>query len=70
VDPYTIVAGVPARVLRTRFPAGLAAAVEASRWWELDLAELRALVRNDPTLVYSPSVEALARQFQGSSSSH
>lgn len=70
VEPYTIVAGVPARALRRRFPEPLATAIEASRWWELDLSELRDLVRKDPTLVYSPSVEALARQFPVSSSSH
>lgn len=34
VAPYTIVAGVPAKVLRRRFEAGIAARVEDLAWWD------------------------------------
>ena len=40
VDPYTVVAGIPARALRTRFDETRIAEIEASRWWERDLAAL------------------------------
>ncbi|MFT4468672.1 CatB-related O-acetyltransferase [Arthrobacter sulfonylureivorans] len=38
VEPYTVVAGVPARPIRTRFSADLVARLLALRWWEYDLA--------------------------------
>lgn len=34
VDAYTIVTGVPARPLRPRFPAEIAARIEALAWWQ------------------------------------
>lgn len=40
VPPYTIVAGVPARPLRTRFDPESIAWIENSRWWERELDEL------------------------------
>ncbi|MUV88512.1 acetyltransferase [Halapricum sp. CBA1109] len=36
VDPYTVVAGVPAEPIRRRFPADVAARIEATEWWEWD----------------------------------
>lgn len=43
VDPYTIVAGVPAKPLRTRFDPTIIDALLASRWWETPSAELHKL---------------------------
>lgn len=40
VEPYSIVAGNPARVLRMRFDEDTCAALEESRWWELEPGEL------------------------------
>lgn len=40
VDPYTIVAGVPARPLRMRFPVAVAERVQAIAWWDWTRAEL------------------------------
>ncbi|MGX8013188.1 transferase hexapeptide repeat family protein [Mesorhizobium sp. ORM8.1] len=34
VAPYTIVAGVPAKPVRERFPAAVAARIEALAWWD------------------------------------
>lgn len=42
VPPYAVVAGAPARVVRQRFDAETAAAIEASRWWTRDPATLLA----------------------------
>ena len=44
VDPYTVVAGVPARVLRRRFDEGLAAEIEALGWWDWGATKLEAAV--------------------------
>ena len=43
VPPFAIVAGVPARLIRYRFPPHQIAAIEASCWWEYDLAHARIL---------------------------
>ncbi len=44
VAPFTIVAGVPARVLRPRFPADIAARIETLAWWDWDDDRLAAAV--------------------------
>jgi virginiamycin A acetyltransferase len=59
VDPYVVMAGNPARKLRCRFTPEIIEAIEASRWWEMSLAELRQLVRDRPDLVFAPGAEAL-----------
>lgn len=41
VDPYTVVAGVPARPIRRRFSADIAARIEATEWWDWDHETLR-----------------------------
>jgi phosphonate metabolism protein (transferase hexapeptide repeat family) len=41
VDPYTVVAGVPAEPVRRRFPEDVAARVEATEWWDWDHDTLR-----------------------------
>ena len=51
VPRYAVVAGNPARILRQRFPAALAAAIEASGWWMLDKTELGKLAREQTALV-------------------
>jgi phosphonate metabolism protein (transferase hexapeptide repeat family) len=42
VAPYTIVAGVPARPLKPRFPEGIGARMDALAWWDWPHATLRA----------------------------
>ena len=42
VAPYTIVGGVPARPMRQRFDTTMIAALEASHWWDRDIASLIA----------------------------
>ena len=49
VDPYTIVAGVPAEPVRRRFDPETAARIEATKWWHWDhetLAERLAAFRD------------------------
>jgi phosphonate metabolism protein (transferase hexapeptide repeat family) len=40
VPPYTIVAGVPAKPVRRRFPERLAERIESLAWWDWDHARL------------------------------
>lgn len=46
VAPYTIVAGVPARVIRNRFDQRIAERILDSKWWELGDEELGRLADN------------------------
>lgn len=48
VPPYAIVGGVPARIIRYRFPEATIARLLASRWWEYDLATLGGFSFEDP----------------------
>lgn len=43
VPPYTIVAGNPARFIRTRFNAKLSSKLLASKWWDMDEKKLSSL---------------------------
>jgi acetyltransferase-like isoleucine patch superfamily enzyme len=55
VPAYAVVAGNPARVTRMRFDDATIAAIEDSRWWELDLEGLRKLARANPALAFDPA---------------
>ncbi len=42
VAPYTIVGGVPAKLIRERFPRDVAERIAATRWWDWSREELEA----------------------------
>ena len=46
VEPYTIVAGTPARVIRRRQPQEVAERLMALGWWDWDHARLRAALED------------------------
>lgn len=48
VEPYTIVGGVPARIIRRRFAAPLAERLLASEWWRYNYADFSGLSINQP----------------------
>lgn len=50
VPAYAIVAGVPARVVKARFPDAVAARLMALSWWDWDHARLRAALEDFRTL--------------------
>lgn len=60
VPAYAVVAGAPARHIRDRFDAETIAALENSRWWDMDKAALAALVARNPELAFRPNAERLA----------
>ena len=55
VPPYAIVVGNPARVLRMRFDQATIDAIEATRWWEKSIEEMRDIIRTNPELAYRPA---------------
>lgn len=55
VPAYAVVAGNPARILRTRFDEPTIAAIEATAWWEKAPDELRVMVREHPQLTFDPA---------------
>ncbi|SHE42894.1 Acetyltransferase (isoleucine patch superfamily) [Litoreibacter ascidiaceicola] len=50
VPPYAIVAGVPAKILRYRFPDKVIEAMHLVRWWEFDANDLAELPFNQPLI--------------------
>jgi acetyltransferase-like isoleucine patch superfamily enzyme len=60
VPAYTVMAGLPAKPLRSRFDSDTIAALEASRWWEMDRAALARLVKASPDTVFHPTPANLA----------
>ncbi len=50
VAPYTIIAGVPGKPVRQRFPDAIAERLMALGWWDWDHARLRAALEDFRTL--------------------
>lgn len=67
VPAYAIVAGVPARVIRMRFDDRRISAIEASRWWEADIA---TLIRTPPDCGLLAWSEAVGEDNTDSSAAH
>jgi phosphonate metabolism protein (transferase hexapeptide repeat family) len=61
VAPYAIVAGNPARTIRPRFDAGVAARLQDLAWWDWDHDRLRGALADFRAL----SVEAFLEKFEG-----
>lgn len=40
IEPYAVVAGNPARMIKYRYPSDIATMLQQSKWWELPLPEL------------------------------
>lgn len=59
VEPYTVVAGDPARPLRRRFDDGLIDVLERLRWWDLPIEEINALI----PLLTTPDREEARREL-------
>lgn len=61
VAPYTIVAGVPARPVRSRFEARIADRLQALAWWDWDHERLRQALPDFRTL----DIEAFLEKHGG-----
>ena len=60
VAPYSVVGGVPARVIRQRFSDGLVARLLALRWWDYDVLAVAGLRFDVPTDAVSLLEDRLA----------
>ena len=60
VPAYTIVGGNPARPIRPRFPAEIAARMQALAWWDWPHEQLRAALPDFRTL----SAEAFLARYE------
>lgn len=61
VPAYAIVAGVPARIVKWRFPDEIAARLQALGWWDWDHAQLRAALPDFRSL----PIEAFLEKYEG-----
>lgn len=61
VAPYTIVGGVPARLIRERFEARTASRMQALAWWDWSHAQLRGALEDFRLL----SAEAFLEKYGG-----
>lgn len=64
VPPYAVVAGVPARILRFRFPEELVARLLHSEWWRYGPEKLQPLDPRDPALFLDRLDAAVADGLQ------
>lgn len=53
VEPYTVVAGVPGKVIRSRFPDQLRQALLDLKWWDWPVE----IIRENLALIYSTKVD-------------
>ncbi|MEZ5656815.1 MAG: CatB-related O-acetyltransferase [Sphingobium sp.] len=61
VPAYAIMVGNPAKKIKDRFEPDMIAALEESRWWELEPAQIKALIKADPELIFHPTAATLSR---------
>lgn len=61
VAPYTVVAGNPARVVRSRFPASVVEALERIAWWDWPISKIAEAW----PLLLSPDVGEFIGRFGG-----
>jgi len=61
VPPYAIVAGISAKVVKPRFPTGIADRLQSLAWWDWSHEELHAALRDFRAL----SVEEFLDRYEG-----
>jgi virginiamycin A acetyltransferase len=60
VEPYTIVAGNPIRVIRKRFDDELIDLLECFKWWDKSIEEINGLI----PLLTSPDLNKVKEQIK------
>ncbi|SJZ82522.1 hypothetical protein SAMN02745126_02444 [Enhydrobacter aerosaccus] len=60
VDPYTIVGGIPAKVIKRRHPAAISERLMALAWWDWPFEQLKAALADFRTL----SVEQFVEKYE------
>lgn len=59
VPPYAIVGGVPAKVLKYRFPEDIIERLMALKWWQYGYADFTGIQKSDSIEVFVEKMEAL-----------
>ena len=62
VDPYAIVSGVPARLMRYRFDGETVHVLESLHWWEWDDTKLKSQVPLFKSTLNSDALESLIKE--------
>lgn len=60
VAPYTVVGGVPARMIKTRFAAGIGEKLQALAWWDWDHNRIRQALDDFRSLDVAVFIEKYA----------
>lgn len=68
VERYSMMVGNSARKICDRFSSEVVVEIEASRWWDLSLDELREVTAADRAMAFNPTVGALRRWRTGGAS--
>ena len=63
VEPYSVVAGSPAKIIKYRFEEKIISELMLSKWWEFAPWDLKGLVVDDP-LKFTSDVNALRKNEQ------
>lgn len=61
VEPYSVVGGLPAKVIRMRFDADLASDLQELAWWQYDINQLKGVDFSDPSASIR-AIDKLAKQ--------
>ena len=61
VPTYSVMAGVPASVVRKRYAPNVADAINLSKWWELDKKALKLALNVHPEAFRNPSVDTVEK---------
>lgn len=64
VPPFAIMGGVPARVLRYRFPEALIERIQRVRWWDYHIADFAGLDASDPERFLNGLEERIAEGLE------
>lgn len=59
IPPYAIVGGVPAKILKYRFPEEIIARLMELKWWQYGYADFIGVNKNDPIEVFIEKIEDL-----------
>ena len=63
VEPYSIVGGNPAKLIRKRFDEETIDKIEQSEWWKLSPSEIRREIRHRPEFFFEPANYLHAQEF-------
>lgn len=64
VPPYAVVGGIPARIIRYRFPEDMISKLEAMEWWKLDDITLKENIHLFQNIMDEDGIDKLSKLVQ------